>query len=104
MGCYYRMHYPLPTLLACGTLGKGVLMMGASKVGQGNRVSLEPWKSVEICVTSEISVLKGSCFQTFPHLTEAFCDTITTPFQCPATFHPKAWRISIIMETQYLES
>lgn len=79
MGCYYRMHYPLPTLLACGTLGTGVLMMGASKVGQGNRVSLEPWKSMEICVTSEISVLKGSCFQTFPHLTEAFCDTITTP-------------------------
>ena len=88
MGCYYRTHCPLPTLLACGRLGTGVLMMGVSKVGQGNRVGLEPWKSMEICVTSEIFVSKGGCFQTFHHLTEAFCDTITTPLSMSCHFPP----------------
>lgn len=60
-----------------------------SKVGEGEGVGIEPWKSMEIWVTPEIFVLKDGCFQTFHHLIEPFCDTITTLLSMPCHFPPQ---------------
>ena len=96
---------PLHPLPARERHSVGFITTNISEAGQGKGVGTELGKSLEILVTLEIFILKD---RLFPKLLSppwwAFLWHHPTPFQFPATLHPKGWRISIIMETQYLES
>lgn len=97
---HYRTHFPFHPQLVCSTYRGEFPMTHISKLGQGKGIS-----AVETSVPPEIFTSTEAVSK--PPFSTSMCISVTpatAPFSAPCHFPAQSLQISIIMETDYMES